>query len=80
MLILFNLLASVGLIVRAPSPDARPDAAMDCRRLPDEDGVCARWPPALGPLDDDLLGVFGSEPPPSERGGGWRDFTLFWRD
>ena len=38
MLILFNLLASVGLIVLAPNPDARPEA-MDCRLLPEDDGV-----------------------------------------
>ena len=39
ILILFSLLASVGLIVRAPSPDARPDAAVDCLRLPEDVGV-----------------------------------------
>ena len=39
--ILFSLLASVGLIVLAPRPEARPDAAIDCRRFPDDDGVCA---------------------------------------
>ena len=57
MLILFSLLASVGLMVRAPRPEARPDA-MDCRLLPDEDGVSALfW---LLFLDDLLLlGVFG---------------------
>jgi hypothetical protein len=79
MEILFSLLASVGLIVLAPSPDARPEAAIDCRRLPDEDGVCALW---LPPFEEsfDLLGVFGSEPPPSERGGGCKDLTLFCRD
>jgi len=42
MLIRFSLLASVGLMVLAPNPEARPDA-VDCRLLlPDEEGVCAR--------------------------------------
>lgn len=40
VLILFSLLASVGDIVLAPSPEARPEAN-DCRLLPDEEGVCA---------------------------------------
>ena len=34
------LRASVGLTVRAPRPEARPDA-IDCRRLPEDEGVTA---------------------------------------
>lgn len=37
----FKRRVSVGLMVRAPRPDIRPDA-MDCRLLPEEEGVCAR--------------------------------------
>lgn len=71
--ILFRRRASVGLIVRAPKPDARPET-VDWRLLPDEDGVLAR----LGfPFETGReLGVFGS----GSRGGGCRLFTLFARD
>ena len=66
---LFSRLASVGDTVRAPRPDARPEAML-CRLLPDELGVCARF--GL-PLDAGLpLGVFGSW----SLGGGCRLLTF----
>lgn len=71
--ILLRRRASVGLIVRAPRPDARPET-VDCRLLPDEDGVVAR----LGfPFETGReVGVFGS----GSRGGGCKLLTLFARD
>ena len=58
MLILLSLLASVGLMVLAPSPEARPDA-IDCRLLPDDEGVWARFWFDFE-ADFVLEGVFGS--------------------
>ena len=74
----FNLRASVGLMVLAPSPEARPDAK-DCRRLPDDDGVCSPFcvffDDGFGAADVGVkAGSFCS------RGAGCRLFTLFWRD
>lgn len=65
--------ASVGLIVRAPKPDARPET-VDCRLLSDEDGVVA----GVGfPFETGReFGVLGS----GSRGGGCKLFTLFARD
>ena len=57
ILILFSLRASVGLTVLAPRPEARPEAARDCRLpVPEEEGVCARSLLFLLGAD---LGVFG---------------------
>lgn len=71
--ILLSRLASVGLIVRAPSPEARPEI-VDWRLFPDEEGVWARfW---LFFEVERALGVFGS----GSRGGGCKLFTLFARD
>lgn len=70
--ILLSRRASVGLTVLAPNPLALPDT-VDCRLLPDEDGVCSRfWPLFETGLS---FGVSGSA-----RGGGCRLLTLFARD
>lgn len=42
--------------------------------------MCALCPLPFDEFVDDLLGVFGSDPPPSDRGGGCKDLTLFCRD
>lgn len=71
---LFSRRASVGLMVLAPNPEARPEMA-DCRLFPADEGVWARcgWPFWTG-RDGELLGSG------SGRGGAWRLFTLFARD
>jgi len=77
MLMRLSLLASVGLTVRAPRPDARPEA-IDCRLPLPEDGVWALFWPVLAdlPLDGVDVRSFGS----GSRGGGCRLLTLFCRD
>lgn len=69
---------SVGLIVLAPRPLALPEAAIDWRLLPDEDGVVERMSlfTLLFPGDRPPAGVFGS----GSRGGGCRLLTLAWRE
>jgi hypothetical protein len=74
MLILFNRRASVGLMVRAPRPEALPEA-MDCRLPPEEVGVCDRLWLALAVLPP--VGVFGSV---GSLAGGCKLLTLFCRD
>ena len=75
MLIRLSRLASVGLMVRAPRPDALPDA-IDCLLLPDEEGVCALFWPDFDAFT--LFGVFGFSE--ESRGAGCRLLTLFCLD
>lgn len=72
MLILFNLLVSVGEMVLAPRPDIRP-FAVDCLLLPDEFGVFALLLVGRPVFAERCIGVFGS----GSRGGGCMLFVLF---